>query len=630
MPWRGGTPKVYPMRRRDLLSLSAALGLAPGAPNASTPAGGPAAAGQAVRTHALSLLGEPALPADFAHFPWVDPTAPKGGEIALTALGSFDSFNQFVLRGTAAVGLSLIYDTLLKESGDEASTEYPYLAQWIDLPADRLGISFELNPAARWHDGKPVTAADVVFTFNTLRANGRPFYRSYWGDVTEVVAESERRVTFRFRNNENRELGLILGQMPVLPAHWWEGRDFTRPLLDIPLGSGPYRLERFEAGRSLVYRRVPDWWARDIPAMKGTQNFDVQRFEYFRDTTVALEAFKAGQIDFRTENVARDWATAYDFPAARRGLVKRDEIRHELPTGMQAFAVNLRRPQFQDARVRQALNQVFDFEWMNANLFFGAYARTNSFFSNSDLASSGLPAGRELAVLESFRGRVPPEVFTEEFKLPVTDGSGNNRDGLRRALALFQAAGWRVQDRRLVNARNQRFEFEILLQGPTFERIALPYVQALERLGMSVRVRTVDPAQYQTRIDNFDFDMTVDVVGQSLSPGNEQRDFWTCAKASENGSQNVAGICDPAIDEMVELVINAPDREELVARTRALDRVLLWNHFVIPQWHNRTFRVAFWDKFGRPPRNPRFGLGLDTWWIDTARERALAEARRTL
>jgi microcin C transport system substrate-binding protein len=618
------------MLRRDLLSLSAALGLAPAGLRAATPAGGSAAPGEAIRTHALSLLGQPELPADFRHFPYVNPDAPKGGEIALTALGSFDSFNPYIIRGSAAVGATLLYDTLLKESTDEASTEYPYLAQWIDLPADRMAVSFELNPAARWHDGRPVTAADVVWTFNTLRQNGRPFYRSYYGDVTEVVAESERRVTFRFRGNENRELALILGQMPVLPAHWWASRDFTRPLLEPPLGSGPYRIERFDAGRSIVYRRVADWWAKDIPSCRGTQNFDAYRYEYFRDTTVALEAFKAGQIDFRTENVARDWATAYDFPARRRGLVKLDEIRHELPTGMQAWAVNLRRPIFQDARVRRALIELFDFEWMNANIFFGAYARTSSYFSNSELASSGLPTGKELAILERFRGRVPDPVFTEEYRLPVTDGSGNNRDGLRRALGLLQQAGWRVQDRRLVNAQGQRFEFEILIQGPTFERIALPYVQALERVGMGVRVRSVDPAQYQTRIDAFDYDMTVDSMGQSLSPGNEQRDYFTCEKAREQGSQNVAGICDPAIDELVELVVNAPDREELIARTRALDRVLLHHNFVVPHWHSRTFRLAFWDKFGRPERNPKYGLGLDTWWIDTGRERALTEARRTL
>jgi microcin C transport system substrate-binding protein len=310
--------------------------------------------------------------------------------------------------------------------------------------------------------------------------------------------------------------------------------------------------------------------------------------------------------------------------------VKLDEIRHEIPTGMQAFAVNLRRPLFQDARVRRALTELFDFEWMNANLFYGAYTRTSSYFSNSELASSGLPQGREKEILEGFRGRIPEEVFTTEYALSKTDGSGNNRAGLRRALTLLQEAGWRVQDRRLVNAQGRPFEFEILIQGPTFERVALPYVQALERIGMRVSVRTVDPAQYQTRIDAFDYDMTIESIGQSLSPGNEQRDFFTCEKAREPGSQNVAGICDPAIDELVELVVNAPDREELVARTRALDRVLLWNHFMIPHWHIQSFRIAYWDKFGRPVRNPRYGLGLDTWWVDPRREQALAEARRNL
>jgi len=380
----------------------------------------------------------------------------------------------------------------------------------------------------------------------------------------------------------------------------------------------------------MVMRRVEDWWGRDIPVNKGMQNFDVIRFEYFRDNTVALEAFKAGQIDFRTENVARDWATGYDFPARRAGLVKLEEIRHERPTGMQAFIVNLRRPQFQDIRVRRALLELFDFEWMNANLFYGGYSRTTSYFSNSELASSGLPQGRELAILEGFRGRVPEEVFTQEFRLPRTDGSGNNRDGLRRALTLLQQAGWRVQDRRLVDPRGQRFEFEILLQGATYERIALPYVQVLERIGMAVRVRTVDPAQYQTRMDSFDFDMTVGGQGQSLSPGNEQRDFFSCAKVSQNGSRNESGICHPAIDELVELVISAPDRQELVARTRALDRVLLWNHYLIPQWHLQSFRIAYWDKFGKPDRNPKYDIGLESWWVDAAKERALIDARRTL
>lgn len=620
MSCEGGAANLSGMKRRDLFA--AGFGLVSFAASAQSQG--------VIRTHALSLLGEPALPADFPHFPWVNPEAPKGGEVALTALGSFDSFNPFILRGTAAVGITNLYDSLLVESPDEASTEYGHLAAAVELPADRLGVTFELREGARWHDGRPLTAEDVVWTFNTLRAQGRPFYRAYWADVTEVTADGPRRAVFRFRSNENRELALILGQLPVLPKYWWEGRDFSRPTLDVPLGSGPYRVERFEPGRSVTYRRVEDYWARDLPTRRGTNNFGQIRYEYFRDTTVDFEAFKAGQIDFRTENTARNWATGYDFPAVRRGLVKRDEIRHERPTGMQAFVMNLRRPLFQDARVREALAQVFDFEWLNANIFNGLYTRTTSFFSNSELASSGLPTGQELAVLETFRDRLPATVFTQENRLPTTDGSGNNRDGLRRALGLMREAGWTIRDRRLVNAQGQRFEFEILLNGPVFERIALPYVQWLQRLGVEARVRTVDPAQYQVRTDAFDYDMTVDVIPQSLSPGNEQRDFFTCAKAQENGSQNIAGICSPVIDALVELVIAAPDRAALIARTRALDRVLLNGAYVIPQWHLRAFWIAYWNRFGRPARNPKYALGFDSWWIDPELDRALAEAKRGL
>ncbi|WP_338665855.1 extracellular solute-binding protein [Pararoseomonas sp. SCSIO 73927] len=610
------------MRRRTLLSSGLALGLPALPALAQTATPGPR------RVHALSLLGEPALPADFTHFPWVNPDAPKGGEITLYALGSFDSFNAYILRGTPAVGLGNLYDTLLKESADEASAEYGHLAGTVEIPADRRGVTFELREGARWHDGKPITADDVVWTFNTLRQHGRPFYRAYWADVSEVVAETPRRVTFRFSTDENRELALILGQLAVLPKHWWEGRDFSRPGLDVPLGSGPYKVERFEAGRSIAYRRVADYWGRDLPTMKGTNNFDLMRYEYYRDATVSLEAFKAGSIEFRTENVARDWATAYDFPAVRRGWVKRDEVRHELPTGLQGFIMNERRPLFQDRRVREALGLVFDFEWMNANLFYGSYARTTSYFSNSDFASRGLPEGREKEILERFRDRLPPEVLTREFKVPVTDGSGNNRDGARRALELLREAGWTVRDRRLTNAQGQRFEFEILLNGPTFERVALPYIQSLQRLGIEARVRTVDPPQYQVRMDAFDYDMTVDVFGQSSSPGNEQRDFWTSAKADENGSRNTIGIKDPVVDAIVEAIVAAPDLPELTAACRALDRVLLWGFHAIPQWHSRTFRMAWWDKFGRPERAPKRAIGLDSWWVDAGKERALAEARR--
>jgi microcin C transport system substrate-binding protein len=587
------------------------------------------ASGASRRTHALSLLGEPRYPPDFRHFSYVNPAAPKGGEVTLAAIGSFDSFNPFIVRGVAAAGIGTLWMTLLKGSQDEASTEYAHLAREVEIANDGTWVAFELHPEARWHDGRAITADDVVWTFTTLRTSGRPFYRAYWGDVTEVVAESPRRVLFRFRDGGNRELPLILGQLMVLPKHWWEGRDFTRPLLEPPLGAGAYRIDGFEAGRTVTYRLVRDFWARDLPTEKGTDNFEVMRYEYFRDATVAFEAFKAGQIDFRSENIAKEWATGYDFPARRRGLVKLDEIRHELPTGMQGFVMNIRRPLFQDRRVREAMMLAFDFEWSNRNLFFDAYARTSSYFSNSELASSGLPTGEELALLERFRGRVPAEVFTTEFKLPVTDGSGNNRENLRRALTLLQQAGWTVRNQKLVNAQGQPFTFEMLLSSPSFERVALPYAQSLNRLGIEMRTRTVDAAQYQARTDAFDFDMTVDVFGQSLSPGNEQRDYWTCEKAKMEGSRNSIGVCDPVVDELVELVISAPDREALITRTRALDRVLLWGHYVVPHWHSRVFRVAFWDKFDRPATPPRYGLGFDTWWVDPVREQRVASERRS-
>jgi microcin C transport system substrate-binding protein len=625
------------MRRRTLIASGFALtsgALLPpawgqGAPDAAAPATPPAAAQPPRRLHALSLLGEPSLPADFTHWPWVNPDAPKGGELVLSTLGSFDSFNPYILRGAPAAGSGLIYDALMLPSADEASTEYGHLAGTVEVPRNGLGVTFELRETARWHDGRPVTADDVVWTFNTLRQSGRPFYRAYWGDVTEVVAESPRRVTFRFANNENRELSQILGQMAVLPKHWWEGRDFTQPGLDVPLGSGPYRLEKFEPGRSVTYRRVPDYWGRDLPTRKGTGNFDTMRYEYFRDSTVALEAFKAGQVDLRQENVAKDWATAYDFPALRRGLVKKEEIRHELPTGMQGFVMNLRRPLFADKRVREALGLMFDFEWMNANLFYGSYTRTTSFFSNSELAATGLPSEGELMVLSSFRSKLPEALFTSEFRVPTSDGTNNNRENARRALGLLRDAGWTVKERRLVNAQNQPFAFEILLDSATFERVALPFIQALERLGIEARVRTVDPAQYQTRMDAFDYDMTVDLMAQSLSPGNEQRDYWTSDKAKEPGSRNLIGIADPVVDALVELVIAAPDRQALIDRTRALDRVLLWGFYVIPHYHGRSFRVAWWNKFGRPERNPRYALDLQSWWVDPALARALPADRST-
>ena len=566
------------------------------------------------RTHALSLIGEPALPADFTHFPHVNPQAPKGGEVALAAIGTFDSFNPFIIRGSPAAGIGMLWETLLKDNADEASTEYANIAEAIELADDRSWVAFILREGAKFHDGHPITSEDVKWTFETLREKGRPFYRAYYGDVTRIETDGPRRVVFHVKDPSNRELPMILGQLPVLPKHWWEGRDFSRPLTEPPLGSGAYRLDTFEFGRTVTYRRVPGWWGEKLPTQVGTDNFDVLRYEYFRDATVAFEAFKAGQIDFRMENIARNWATAYDFPAARDGRVVRAEIPHRLPTGMQAFGFNTRREVFRDRRVREALMRVFDFEWMNANLFYGQYTRTRSYFSNSEFAATGVPEGAELALLEKYRDKVPAELFTTPFSLPVTDGSGNNRDQLRIALNLLREAGWTIRDRKLVNAEGKPLAFEITLDNPTFERVALPYVQSLQRLGAEVSVRTVETAQFQRRSDDFDYDMIVVGIGQSESPGNEQREFWTCPRRDENGSRNLMGICDPVVDALVETVINASDREGLIAATRALDRVLLWGHYVVPQWHSRKFNVAYWNRFARPEHIPRTGIAFDTWW----------------
>ena len=603
---------------RPILLLFLLFGLV-GAAHAQTP------------VHGLSLLGPPELPADFPHFPYVNPNAPKGGELVLGAVGTFDSFHPFIVRGSPAASVGRIYDTLMRANEDEPEAYYGHLAGAITVWPEHKGVSFTLRPEARFHDGSKVTADDVAWTFNALRDQGKPRYRQYYADVAEAIVEAPDRVGFRFKATTNRELPLILGQLPVLPKAWWQGRDFSKPLAEAPLGSGPYRVADFELGRSVTLALVPNYWAKDLPTGKGLANFGRMRTEYFRDDTIALQALKAGQVDFRQETSSKTWATAYDFPAVAKGLVKKEALPHRLPTGMQGFFMNTRRPIFADMRVRQALAWVFDFEWVNANLFYGAYARTSSYFSNSELAASGLPSAAERVLLDPFSAQLPAALFTDDFKLPVTDASGNNRAGLRLALGLLKAAGWEIKDLKLVNAAGQQMSFEILLSQPAMERVALPYVQWLQRLGIETSVRTVDPAQYQVRMDAFDYDMTVDVMGQSLSPGNEQRDFFTCAKALENGSQNVPGICSPAVDQLVEMIINAPNREELIARTRAMDRVLLWNHHVIPNWHTRDFKLAFWDKFGRPERNPRYGLGFPSnWWVDTTRERALAEARRSL
>ena len=579
-------------------------------------------------THGVSLFGDLKYGPDFKNFDYVNPDAPKDGTMRRSAIGTFDTLNPFVIKGTPPSGVGEVFDTLAVRSEDEPSSIYGLVAENIELAPDKLSVLYTIRKEARFHDGAPMTPDDVLWTFEMLRAKGQPHYRSYYGDVTKVGKEGERGIRFYFKSAENRELPQILGEMPVLSKVYWSGRDFEKTTLDPPLGSGPYKIESLDPGRSITYRRVADYWAADLPVNKGRYNVDVIRYDYYRDTTIALEAFKAGQYDVRSEISSKNWATGYDSPALRAGLIKKEEIPNELPSGMQGFGYNLRRSLFQDPRVREALAYAFDFEWSNKELFYGAYTRTRSYFDNSELAATGMPQGEELKILEKFRGRIPEAVFTTEYEPPKYDGSGNIRDGLRAALKLLKEAGWAFKGEKLVNDETgQPFEFEILLVQPEFERIVLPFKKNLERMGINARVRTIDPAQYQKRMETFDYDMTVVGFGESLSPGNEQREFWGSQAADEQGSNNLLGIKNPVIDELIEELIRAPDRPSLVAHTRALDRVLQYGYYVIPNYHLSAFRVAYWDKFRRPAISPKYAVGLDTWWVDPSAEQSV-EAKK--
>ena len=580
--------------------------------------------------HGVAMHGEPKYGPDFQHFDYVNPTAPKGGEARFAATGSFDTFNPFVIKGQPAVGLGFLFETLTSNSADEAFSEYGLIAETIEIPEDRSYVTFTLRPEARFHDGTPITADDVIFSFDILQSSGNPFYKAYYANVAKAEKLGERQVKFSFSGGENRELPLIMGQMPVLSKAYWQDREFAATTLEPPVGSGPYRIERFEPGRFIIYRRDDDYWGTDLPVNRGLYNFARLRYDYYRDTTVALEAFKAGAYDIRPENVAKLWATGYDFPAVRQGLVTKAELPHQRPAGMQGFAYNMRRPLFQDARVRQALAYAFDFEWTNRNLFYGQYTRTRSYFDNSELASKGLPSPAELQILEPLRREIPAEVFTAAYTPPVAGDPAKLRQNLVKALSLLREAGWTFKERRLVNAKTGRpFRFEILLNDPTWERIALPFVRNLERLGIEASVRTVDSAQYENRVREFDFDMVVQVWPQSLSPGNEQRNFWGSQAAEMPASGNVVGIKDPAVDHLIEQIIAAPDREALITRVRALDRVLLWNHLVIPHWHIPYDRIAYWDKFGRPEVTPMQGTQLTSWWVDSAKAKMLKRRKAT-
>lgn len=566
--------------------------------------------------HAITLYGEaPKYLATFTHFDYVNPDAPKGGTLRQAGFGGFDSFNPFINKGVAEENIGLIYDSLTKRSLDEPFSEYGLLAERIERDPQNRWVRYHLRQEARFHDGQPVTADDVVFTFESLMAHGSPLYKTYYADVAKVVAESPRSVRFEFKHANNRELPMILGQLSILPKHWWAGRNFADGTLDIPVGSGPYRIERFQAGRTIRYTRVKDWWGENLPVNRGQNNFDAIEVDYYRDNTVALEALKAGQFDFWLETSAKNWATAYNSPAVRDGRLKKDEIANHNPAGMQGFIFNTRRELFQDVRVREALALLFDFQWANKNLFNGAYTRTHSYFDNSELAATGLPSPEELKILEPLRKQLPAQLFSQPFKVPETDGSGIIREQQRRAYQLLQEAGWKIANDQMLDAKGQPVVIEFLLAQTEFERVLLPYKRNLRDLGINLEIRRVDVSQYINRLRSRDFDLIVGGFPQSNSPGNEQREYWHSSSADRPGSRNYIGLKDPAIDQLVDGLINAESRASLVQHTRALDRVLLWGHYVVPNWHIKTWRLAYWDRLQHPAVTPPYDYGLMTWWI---------------
>ena len=576
--------------------------------------------------HGVSLFGDLKYPAGFTRYDYVNPDAPKAGTVRQLEIGTFDNFNIVVsgLKGSIARGVGEVYESLMTECRDEVSSMYGLLAESVAHPDDHAFVIYRLRPEARWHDGKPVTADDVVFSFDTFKQHS-PMYRSYYGHVTKAEQIGERDIKFTFDGAGNRELPSIVGQLNILPKHWWQGtdpqgrpRDVTATTLEIPLGSGPYRIKEFSPGRSLVLERVPDYWGAKIPVNVGQNNFDQIRYEFFRDDTVALEAFKADQIDVIVERSAKVWATGYDFPALREKRVVKEVFPTRNVGRMQGFIFNLRRPLFSDVRLRRAFNYAYDFEEMNRQLSSGEYRRNVSYFDGTELASSGVPEGLELQILETVRDKVPPEVFTTPYKNPVNGNQENVRNNLREATRLLKEAGFEIRDRKLTGKDGKPVSVEFLSQDQGDERIILFNNPNLERLGIDVAIRTVDSVQYQNRLRNFDFDIVTSLWVQSLSPGNEQREFFGSQAADRPGSRNTPGIKNPAVDALIERIVFARDRDELTAACKALDRVLLWNEYLVPQFIYDFQRYARWDRFSRPDPLPKFGIsGFPAlWWWD--------------
>ncbi|AEH84564.1 extracellular solute-binding protein [Mesorhizobium opportunistum] len=590
-----------------------------------------------------SLIGQSKYGDNFQHYDYVNPNAPKGGTLNSVVLGTFDSFNPYIVQGSPAAGLvgfggGLLYDTLMEQATDEGSVSHPLIADAYKYPDDYSSATYRLDPRAKWHDGQPITVDDVIWSFQVLKANS-PQYSRYFENVTDAVAISDREVEFHFSQKGNRELPKILGDLAVLPKHWWEGtdangkkRDVTKPTLEIPLGSAAYKIVSFKPGSEIVWQRVPDYWAAKLPVKIGRENFDTQRFTYILDDNAAWQAFtKGGLDDIKPENSSKRWKTFYDFPAIKAGDVIKKEFKTTSPEPMQAFMLNQRRPLFADRLVRAALTYPFDFETMNRTLFYGFNTRTSSYFQGTELASSGLPQGKELEILEKYRDKLPPELFTQEFKLPVYDSPQAERKYLKQAVDLFAKAGWVIKGGKMVNAKTgEPFKFEILGWNDTDQVIASPYIANLRKIGVDATLRLIDQTQYINRVNNFDYDVIIGQLGQSESPGNEQRDFWSSKAADRRGSRNYAGIKNPVVDALVDRIIFATDRDDLVAATHALDRVLLWNYYVVPQYYRAVVWLAYWNKFGIPAKQPSYiGADQNSWWIDLDKEKALAAKYRS-
>ena len=588
----------------------------------------PAFAGAAGHTHGLSAFGDLKYPANFAHFDYVNPDAPKGGRLATIGTGAsltFDSFNPFIVRGESAQGLELIYDSLMVRAFDEADAVYGLIADWAEVANDKRAVTFHIRPEAKWSDGTAITAEDCIYSLGALKEKGSPDYQLQLRDVTGAEALDTRTVRYHFQGDNLRDPPLVVAVLPVLAKSFWGPRDFAAPSLDIPLISGPYKIGKFEPKSFITFERRLDYWAKDLPVNVGRHNFDTVKLDYYGDMTVGLQAFMAGDLDFWEEFSSRSWAKSYETVPVRAGKVLRDEPPDNSPSGTQGFFFNMRRAKFADPRTREALDLAFDFEWTRKNLFYGSYQRTASYFENSPLRAEGAPSVDELQLLTPYKDKLPPEIFGQALKPAVSDGSGQDRSNLHKARDLLAAAGWMVKDGKLVDAKGEPFGIEFLLDSPSFERVIGPYIKNLQVLGIAASIRTVDPAQYEERQKKFDFDVVSARYTMRLTPGVELRSFFGSASADAPASENLAGIKDPVVDALIEKVAGAKSRADLTTAAHALDRVLRAGRYWVPEWYNGAFRIAYWDRFAKPAVKPLYDRGVnDTWWFDTIKDAKLA------